>query len=241
MSLGGFPKPLNIFGLQLLNTASAGALRRGEMREKILSAIREVRSRAKKRNFVQSFDLAINLRNIDLKKPENRIKTEIELPHKPKKRKICIIADLLVPEVKKLEDEEVFLLRKEDIEKITSKKEAKKIAKEYDYFLCEAPLMPLVGKNLGIALGPRNKMPKPIPPNVQLKPLVESAKRTIRIAVKDSPVIHCIVGKEDMEDEKIVDNIEAVLERIKSLLPKGETQIRDAYLKLTMSEAVKIW
>ncbi len=210
-------------------------------RESILEKIKELRSSAKKRNFVQSFDLAINLRNVDLRKPENRIKGEVELPHKPKeKRRICFIADTLLPELKKINDPEVEILKKENIEGV-SKREAKKLAKRYDFFLCEAPLMPLVGRFLGHALGPRNKMPKPVPPTADPLPFIESAKKTVRFALKNSPVIHVLVGNEKMKDEEVAENIIAVYEKVKSLLPKGEAQIKDAYLKLTMSRAVKLW
>ncbi len=210
------------------------------MKEKVLQAVKKVREVSKKRNFVQSFDLAINLRNIDLRKPENRIKGEVELPYVPKRRKICVIADSLTPEIKKLNDEDVSILRKEDIEGI-GKREAKKIAKKYDFFLAEAPLMTLVGRFLGRALGPRNKMPKPIPPAGNPKPMIDRAKKTVRFAVKNSPVIHVLVGNESMRDEEVAENVLAVYEKVKSLLPKGEAQIKNAYLKLTMSRAVKIW
>ncbi len=210
-------------------------------KEKIIEKIKELRGSAKKRNFIQSFDLAINLRNIDLRKPENRIKGEVELPHKPKeKRKICFIADNLLPELKKLNDSELELLKKDDIEGI-SKREAKKLAKRYEFFLCEAPLMPVVGRFLGPALGPRNKMPKPVPPTANPLPFIETAKKTVRFALKSSPVIHVLVGNEKMKDEQVAENIIAVYEKVKSLLPKGEAQIKDAYLKLTMSKAVKLW
>ncbi|HIQ49650.1 MAG TPA: 50S ribosomal protein L1 [Nanoarchaeota archaeon] len=211
------------------------------MKEKIIEAIKEVKKIAKPRNFVQSFDLAINLRNIDLRKPENRIKGEVELPYAPKEhRKICVIVDTLISEVKKINDPDVFLLKKSEIEGI-SKREAKKIAKKYDFFLAEAPLMPIVGRFLGPALGPRNKMPKPVPPTADIKKFIDSAKKTVRFAVKNSPVIHVLVGNEKMPPEHVAENILAVYEKVKSLLPKGEAQIKNAYIKLTMSKAVKIW
>lgn len=211
------------------------------MKENIVERIKELRNSAKQRKFIQSFDLAINLRNLDLRKPENRIKGEVELPYVPKEnRKICIIADSLVPEIKKLNDPNVSLLKKSDIEGI-SKREAKKIARKYDFFLAEAPLMPLVGRFLGFALGPRNKMPKPLPPTADVKKFIALAKKTVRFAVKNSPVIHVLVGNEKMQDEEVAENIIAVYEKVKSLLPKGESQIKDAYLKLTMSKAVKLW
>ncbi len=210
------------------------------MEEKIIEAIKKVRESSKKRNFVQSFDLAINLKNLDLRKPENRIKGEVELPYQPKKRKIAVIADNLIPDLKKLNDPEIEILTKSDIEGI-SKREAKKLAKKYDFFLAEAPLMTTVGRFLGPALGPRNKMPKPLPPAGNVKPIIESAKKTVRFAVKNNPVIHVLVGNENMKDEEVAKNIMTVYEKVKSLLPKGESQIKNAYVKLTMGKAVKIW
>jgi large subunit ribosomal protein L1 len=208
---------------------------------KIIEAIEKVKSEAKPRRFVQSFDLSINLRNIDLRKPENRIKGEVELPHQPKEhRKICFIADNLIPQIKKIEDPDVSLLRKDEVQKL-SKREAKKIARRFDFFLCEATLMPIVGRFMGFALGPRNKMPKPVPPVADPKPFIEKAKKTVRFAVKDSPVVNTLVGNEKMESEKVAENVVAVYEKVKSLLPKGEAQIKDMYIKLTMSKAVRIW
>ncbi len=211
------------------------------MTEKIVSAIKSARGNAKKRKFSQSIDLAINFKNLDLKKPENKIKGEVVLPHPARKPKICIIADSLVPQVNRIADESVVLVRKEEISGFT-KKTAKKLAAKCDFFLAEAPaLMPLVGRYLGQVLGPRNKMPKPVPATLSdIKPLVERTKSTAKFAVKDSAAIGCIVGNETMEDEHVAKNIETVLHAVEGLLPKGKDQIKNAYVKLTMGKPVKI-
>lgn len=209
---------------------------------KFISALQELRKNSKKRNFSQSVDLIIALKGLDLKKPENKIKGEVLLPINPRKQKIGIFADSLIPQVKKLENENVIMVRKEEIEEYgRNKKRAKKLAKECKSFLAEAPLMTLVGKYLGQFLAPRGKMPKPIPPNViDIKPLIERAENTVSFSLKDSPVISCIVGKEDMKDEDIAKNIDAVLKTVEPLLPKGKEQIKNIYLKLTMGKPVKV-
>ena len=120
------------------------------------------------------------------------------------------------------------------------KKRAKKIIDSYDFFLCEAPLMPIVGKTIGRFLGPRGKMPKPIPPNADKTKFVELAKKSVRIRVKDSPVIHTVVGTENMSDDELKDNIEFLVRKIQETLPKGRAQIKDILLKLTMSKPIKI-
>jgi large subunit ribosomal protein L1 len=207
--------------------------------EKILEAVRKARN-TKKRNFKQTFDLAINLKNIDLKKPENRIKTEIFLPHGLGKKVIIgVIADTLLPQTKELED--VVVIRKDELESLgKDKKSVKKIAKKCLNFVAEAPLMSLVGKHLGQVLGPRNLMPTPVPPTVDLKSIVERKRKTVRVQLKNSPVIHLPVGSEDMKDEEIAENIEAALKTIIPILPKGKEQIKDIVIKLTMGKSVRV-
>src|SRR3990170_5290551 len=166
--------------------------------ENIVEAVKKARE-SKKRNFKQSFDLAINLKSIDLKKPENKIKTEVVLPNGlGKATKIGFIADTLIPQVKDLEN--VVLIRKDQLEFYgKNKKETKRLAELCYSFVAEAPLMPLVGKNLGQVLAVRNKMPKPIPPTIpDVKSLLDTVAKTVRISVKNSPTIQCKVGFEDM-------------------------------------------
>ncbi|MEM7820439.1 MAG: 50S ribosomal protein L1, partial [Candidatus Aenigmatarchaeota archaeon] len=170
--------------------------------DKIIESIKKAREAAPKRNFKQTFDLAVNLKNIDLKKPENKVKTEVLLPSGTGKiHKIGIIADNLIPKAQKLDN--IILIHKDELERLgRNKREAKRIASECVAFIAEAPLMPAIGKALGPVLAPRGLMPKPVPPTLpDLKPLVDRAASTVRLALKDSPVFHCAVGNEDMSDE----------------------------------------
>lgn len=208
---------------------------------KLIDNIKKARESATKRNFKQSFDLCINLKSIDLKKAENKVKTEVTLPSGTGRvMKIGVIADTLIPKAKKLEDS-IALIRKDELDDLgRNKRAAKKLASQCVSFLAEAPLMPAVGKSLGPILAPRGMMPKPIPPTVpDLKPLVDKAATTVRLALKDSPVFHCGVGTEDMSDEKIAENVSTIIKAVEAALPKGKEQIRNAVLKLTMGKPVK--
>ena len=208
------------------------------MNEKILQAIKQARD-TKKRNFKQTFALAINLRNLDLKKPENKIKAEIALPHGLGKiAKIGIIADVLIGQAKDLDN--VILIRKDELDDYgRNKKLVKKLANECRCFVAESTLMPLIGKNLGQILAPRNMMPRPIPQNANLKQAVENSRSLIRVALKDSPVINTPVGTEDMADEKVAENMEKIITTVIELLPKGKENIKNFAVKLTMGKAVK--
>lgn len=203
------------------------------MKEKILEAIKKVREKSKKRNFVQTFDLIVNLKDFDVKKPENKFTEDIELPYGRGKDAIIVIFSDTIKDV------DCEVLSGADINELAKdKRSCKKLAKQTDFFLAEPRLMPLIGKFLGRFLGPRGKMPKVITGDV--KRLIEVYKKSIRIRIKDAPVIQCIVGKEDMEDEKVAENVEAVLKFLENKLPKGKNNIKDVLIKLTMSEPIKI-
>ena len=100
--------------------------------------------------------------------------------------------------------------------------------------------MPQIGKSFGVIFGPRGKVPKPVPPKVNVEPFVQRAKRSVRIFVKESPVVHVSVGTDKMEDEKVAKNIDAVYSAVKEKLPKGRTNIKTMYVKLTMGKPVKL-
>lgn len=204
--------------------------------------VKKARESAKTRKFEQTFDLAIGLRGLDMKKPESKIKTQASLPHGlGKPVKIGVFADALIPQAKAM-GESIILIRKDEIEPLgKDKRSAKKMARRCRMFFAEAPLMPLVGKFLGPVLAVRNKMPKPIPPTLpNLKGLIEKNNNLVDVVIKNTPVIHCPVGAEKMEDQKIADNVNAVLNVVKTALPNGKDNIRNCYLKLTMGKPVKV-
>ena len=116
----------------------------------------------------------------------------------------------------------------------------KRIANDHDFFFGEAPLMPQIGKSLGTVLGPRGKVPKPIPPKGNIEPLLRASKRMVRIALKETPVIYVVVGSEKMPDDDIAENAKAVHSFVKDKLPKGKNNIKSMLIKLTMGKPVKL-
>ncbi|MDI3475028.1 MAG: large subunit ribosomal protein [Thermococcaceae archaeon] len=210
-------------------------------RQKLVEAVKEAKARAKPRNFTQTVEMAVNLKDIDLRKPENRFKLEVVLPHgRGKEPKIAVIADGAVAEAAKKLGLDV--ISGEELEELAkSPRQARKIAKKYDFFIAAAPLMPKIGRYLGRYLGPRNKMPQVVPPTMtNLEPIVEKLKRTVRVQLKNNPVVHAPIGTEDMEDEKLAENAEAVLNAIINKLERGENQVKSVYIKTTMGPAVKV-
>ncbi len=209
--------------------------------ETIAKAINEATRISKRRKFVQSIDLIINLRDIDLRKPENRIDEIIELPH-PAGRgvKVCVFASgALVSKAREAGADRV--IEKDNISRLgADKKVAKKLAKEFDFFVAEGSLMPLVGKHLGSVLGPRGKMPMPVPPTVDIKSIVERLRRSVRIRVRGQPVIQCRIGSEEMDGAKVAENVKAVFSKLEGRLAKGMGNIERAFVKCTMGSPVEI-
>ncbi|MFH0889737.1 MAG: 50S ribosomal protein L1 [Candidatus Aenigmatarchaeota archaeon] len=205
----------------------------------ITDALKKARESTKPKKFTQSWDLSVALKEMDMKKPESRINDEITLPNGPgKKLKIAIIADTIATKAAEVAD---IVITKDQLPVIgQNKKELKKLASNMDFFLSELSMMPLVGKHLGSVLAPRGKMPKPIPQNADIKSLVDKTRKSARIKLKDSPVINMIIGNEKMEDKKVIENIEAVLEYLERKLPKGKENIKYAVVKLTMGSPEKI-
>lgn len=192
------------------------------------------------RKFTQSVDVAITLQNVDLNLPKNRIEEEIILPKgRGKQAKVGVFAQgegaTLAKEVA---DVVIQPDEFEDLQK--NKAEFKKTANKMNYFLAEAPLMAQIGKSLGIVLGPRGKMPKPMPPGADPSNLINNLHNTVKVRSKDKKSFHCIVGSEDMSIEDIAENLEAVLKRVEGRLEHGRMNIASLYVKTTMGPSVRL-
>ena len=100
--------------------------------------------------------------------------------------------------------------------------------------------MPLVGKSLGASLGPRGKMPTPVPPNADIKEQIEKHQKIVSVRMRGQPVIQCRVGNESMADKEIAENVQAIVRRIEVKLKRGIKNFRSVYLKTSMGSSVKV-
>lgn len=208
------------------------------MEDRVKEAIKNVKNA--QCNFVQSVELTINLKDLDFKQPESRVRGEISLPKgKGKPTRIGVFAEGDMAQQGKKQGLDVY--SKEDINELgENKKQAKLVAESHDFFIAQADLMPTIGRTLGPVLGRRNKMPKPIPPVAPLEPLVEKMQQTISIDSKNKPVFHCVIGTEEMPDDDLAENAITVINAIERMLPGGENNISSIYLKTTMGKPIKV-
>lgn len=207
----------------------------------ILEAVRKVKSSSKKRKFIQSIDLSISLRDVNLKDPSKRFRVEILLPHAlNKKTNICVIGDPDI--ISRAETAGVkYTLNDDQIDQLArNPNDAKSFIDTIDFFLALPQMMALVGKSLGRFLGPAGKMPSILPPNANISDYIIRYNRTCRIRLRQNPVIQCRVGTEDMEDKHIMNNIRSILTEIENRLDQGSQNIRKTHIKSTMGPVIEI-
>lgn len=129
------------------------------MENSIIENIKELKE-FKKRNFEESIEVGINLKDVDMADPKNRINEEIILPAgRGRDIKVAVIASEEMRQKAKNAD---FLYSIEDLNNFSDDKRSfKKVVKGIDFFVAESTIMGNVGKNLGIILGPRGKCQSP--------------------------------------------------------------------------------
>jgi len=212
-------------------------------KEQIKNALEEL-NKLPKRKFPQSYDLIINLKNIDLK--TNPLDFFVILPHnKGAKLRIAAFVDQeLVEQSSKFCD---LTIKESEFSKYAAdKKLAKKLAQEYDFFLAQANLMPKVAAVFGRFLGTRGKMPNPkagcvVPPNANLEAVVKKLNSTVHFVAKKALNLQCLVGKEGQPENEIIENILAAHQAAAKHVPQDEAQnFKSVCLKLTMSKPVKV-
>ncbi|MHB8586290.1 MAG: 50S ribosomal protein L1 [Thermoplasmatota archaeon] len=206
----------------------------------IVKAIEDAVKAAPQRKFPESVELAFNLVNVDLSIPKNRVDEEVVLPKgRGKAVKVGIFASSeLAVRSRSVAD---LVVQPEEIDDLAGdKRKARKVATDHQFFLAEAPLMPTIGRTLGTVLGPRGKMPKPIPPAADPTPVVRALKNTVRVRSRDRKTFHAIIGDAKMSAEDLADNAALVIDRVVKKLERGEQNIGSIYVKTTMGPAQKI-
>lgn len=208
-------------------------------KQKVLEAIKKLKE--VKRKFVQGMDLVINLKGVDLKKES--IDFYVVLPHNIKEKKICLFAEKNVPGAEKIFAK--IILKNEFAN--YDKKAAKKLAKEYDFFVSQAILMASVALAFGKAFGPVNKMPSPSTGSIvtkldekTLRDLVEKLSKTVRLKTKKDLSLKLLVGNQSMPEQDILENIEAVEESLAKNLHKGKENVKNILIKTTMGKPIKL-
>ena len=206
----------------------------------ILEAVKKVIEESPKRNFSESVDLAINLKNLDMNQPKNRVDEEVILPHRlGNELKIGVFAKGDVGLRAKAAGAAYVISDVELEELAADKNKARVLANECDLFIAETQFMPIIGKNLGI-LGPRGKMPIPLMPNKDIGELIQSKQNAVKLRSKDRLTFHVAVGRRNMNPDDLSENIETIMSRLERVLDKGKHNLRSVYVTTTMGKSERV-
>src|SRR5579884_2602746 len=202
--------------------------------------IKRAREGAGKRKFTQSAELTLVLKDIDVKKGFN-INEVVVLPNKPSRlASICVVASGdMGTRARKAEIDKV--VEPSELDRLgTNKREARKVVKSHDFFLSDTAQIATVGRSLGQFLGPRGKMPTPVPYGAPIESIAARLRGAVRVKAKNQLNISAKIGDEKMDDAQLAENASAVIAAVEKKLPQGDKNIKNALVKFTMGRAVKL-
>ena len=206
----------------------------------IEEAVTRALDEAPPRNFRETVDLAVNLRDLDLNDPSNRVDESVVLPAGTgQETRIVVFATGETA----LRAEEVAddVLGPDELSELGDDSDAAKdLADETDFFVAEAGLMQDIGRYLGTVLGPRGKMPTPLQPDDDVVETVERMTNTVQLRSRDRRTFHTRVGAADMTADEIAENIDVIVRRLEASLEKGPLNIDGIYVKTTMGPSIEV-
>ncbi|EMA18605.1 50S ribosomal protein L1 [Haloarcula argentinensis] len=208
--------------------------------QEIENAVSRALEDAPERNFRETVDLAVNLRDLDLNDPSNRVDESVVLPAGTGQETTIVV---FAEGETALRAEEVAddVLDEDELEELGGDDDAAKdLADDTDFFIAEKDLMQDIGRYLGTVLGPRGKMPEPLDPDDDVVEVIERMKNTVQLRSGERRTFHTRVGAEDMSAENISDNIDVILRRLHADLEKGPLNIDSVYVKTTMGPAMEV-
>jgi large subunit ribosomal protein L1 len=206
----------------------------------LLELVKKAREASIDRNFTQSAELTVVLKDVDIKKGFN-LNEVVALPHKLNKEpSICVIATGdMGSRARKAGIDTV--MDPAELDRLgTNRREARKVVKAHDFFLADTTQMATIGRSLGQFLGPRGKMPTPLPYGAPVDNIAARFKNSVRVRAKNQLNVSAKIGDEKMDDKQLAENASAIISAIEKKLPEGDKNIRNTMVKFTMGKLSKL-
>lgn len=205
---------------------------------KLEEMINQAKTGTKQRKFKQSIEMIIVFKDIDVKKGF-ALNEVVQLPKTSSPATVCIMATGDMGQKAK-EAKADAVVGSEELDRFAANKRAsRKFINKYDFFLADTQIMPVVGKVLGQLLGPRGKMPTPVPFNASIESFLQRFRSSIKVRARASLAMSCKIGDESMENTDLAINAHAVLSAVEKKLPSGEKNLKRVIIKTTMGKPVK--
>jgi len=205
---------------------------------KLADMIKEAKAGSKQRKFKQSVEMIIVFKDIDVKKGF-ALNEVVQLPKTSSPATVCIMATGDMGQKAK-EAKADAVVGSDELDKFAANKRAsRKFINKYDFFLADTQIMPAVGKVLGQLLGPRGKMPTPVPFNASIESFLQRFRSSIKVRARATLAMSCKIGDESMENTDLSINAHAVLSAVEKKLPNGEKNLKRIIIKTTMGKPIK--
>jgi large subunit ribosomal protein L1 len=200
--------------------------------------IKDAKGGTKQRKFKQAIELIMVFKDIDVKKGF-ALNEVVQLPQTSSPARVCVLASGDMGLKAKQANADAVINADELNRFATNKRESRKFINKYDFFLADTQIMPTVGKTLGQLLGPRGKMPTPVPFNAPIESFLQRFRSSIKVRARSSLSMSCKIGDESMDDSALAANAHAVINAVEKKLPNGEKNIKKILIKTTMGKIVK--
>ena len=205
--------------------------------DEAIAKLKEV-SKTLQRKFDETVEFIARL-GVDPKYADQMVRGSVVLPHGlGKELKVLVIAQ--GEKLKEAEEAGADYVGGEEL--------INKIANEnwidFDVVIATPDMMPKLAK-LGKILGPRGLMPNPkvgTVTNDVKRAVTEAKKGRVEFKVDKTGNVHVPVGKISFDDQKLKENILAVLDALIKAKPSGAKgqYLKNAVIKTTMSPSIKL-
>lgn len=209
-------------------------------KDEFSEAIDFILENRKKRNFTETIELQIGLKDYDPKK-DKRFSGAIRLGNSCKTNlKVCVIGDVQHnEEAAELGIDHVAL---DGLKKFNKDKKAiKKWAKKYQLLLATDTLSRKIPRVLGPTLTKIGMFPQVITHAQPLKDKIEEIKSSVKFQLKKVLCMSVAVANESLTKPQIEENLVSTINFLISLLKKGWNNIKSLNIKTTMGKPYKLY
>jgi large subunit ribosomal protein L10Ae len=196
--------------------------------------------KGKKRNFVETIEAQITLKNYDPVR-DKRFSGTFRLPTVPRPQlKCCVLGN--AAHCEQADRIGVDHMSVEDLKKLNkNKKMVKKLSKRYDFFLASANLIKQIPRLLGPGLTKAGKFPTLLGPSDDMQEKIDELKATIKFQMKKVMCLNVAIGNIKMDNKDIAVNTQLAANFLASLLKKQWQNIGQIFLKSTMGPSIQIY
>lgn len=199
-----------------------------------------VEKKGKKRNFNETIEIQITLKNYDPQR-DKRFSGTFRLPSIPRPNlKACMLGN--AAHCEQADRIGVDHMSVDDLKKLNkNKKLVKKLAKKYDFFLASDNMIKQIPRLLGPGLTKAGKFPTLLGAGEDMQEKIDEVKSTIKFQMKKVMCLNVAIGNVTMEKQQIVANTQLASNFLASLLKKQWQNIGQIYIKSTMGPSIQIY